>query len=122
MYSLMKPPIIMNVHNVRVRKLCLFLTFSLSSTTGGGCFSGGFSISVLRATSVSFSDDAGTLGLLAGTGGFTSAGAGAETWWTGRRRRRVGCLRGLIWGATVIILMAVMTLFSSVSSCARLLV
>ena len=83
MYSLMKPPIIMNVHNVRVRKLCLFLTFSLSSTTGGGCFSGGFSISVLRATSVSFSDDAGALGLLAGTGGFTSAGAGAETWWTG---------------------------------------
>ena len=69
----MNPPIMMNVHSVRVTKLALFFTFSLSS--GCCCFSGGFSMSVLRDPRASFSDAAD--GKLARAGGFESAGTGA---------------------------------------------
>ena len=72
----MKPPIMMNVQSVRVRKLARFLTCSFSSAVS--CFSGGFSMSFRRGgAGAGFSD--GTK--LACAGGFDSAaGAGVGTW------------------------------------------
>lgn len=73
-YSLMKPPIMINVQSVRVKKLALFLTCSRSS--GVSCFSGELSISP-RVARASFTDDAATGGKLARTGDFASTDADA---------------------------------------------